>query len=53
MFRAISGALSLAAIILVLQLFLPEVAARLIELIVKLLEIALYAVDQAQGQLPS
>jgi len=52
MFRAFSGALSLALAILVLKLFLPEVAEALIVLTVKVLHILNVSVDQASTNLP-
>jgi len=47
MIRAVSSALSLALTILVLKLFLPEVATGLIELITKVITIANLALDHA------
>ncbi len=52
MFQALSGALTLALIIVVLKLFLPEIAVGLIELTVKVINILLTAVDQASANLP-
>lgn len=52
MFRALSGALSLALMLIVLKMFLPEVAAGLIELTVKVIAILNGAVDQAALNLP-
>lgn len=52
MFHALSGALTLALTIVVLKLFLPEIAAGLIELIVKVIHIAIVAVDQTSVNLP-
>ena len=52
MFRALSGALTLALTIIVLKLFLPEIAAGLIELTVKVLNVLNIAVDQAAVNLP-
>ena len=52
MFKAIQGALSLAALIIVLQLFLPEVYASVVTLIVKVLTLANYGLDQASTGLP-
>jgi hypothetical protein len=52
MFHALSAGLTLAMIIVVLKLFLPEIAASLIELIIKILAILNIAVDQAGTNLP-
>ena len=47
MVKAISGALSLALIILVLRWALPEIAGPLVEIITKILEIILNVINQA------
>jgi hypothetical protein len=52
MFKAIHGALSLAALIIVLQLFLPEVYASVVTLIIKVLTLANVGLDQASTGLP-
>jgi len=52
MFKALSGALTLALTIIVLKLFLPEIAAGLTELIVKILNIVNISVDQAASNFP-
>jgi hypothetical protein len=52
MYEAIRGGLTLAVAIAVLQLFLPEVGQKLVELIIQLLDIALLAVNQASANLP-
>ncbi|GEM_PF-3756475 len=46
MYTAIRGALTLALTILVLQIFMPEVANGLIALIARILEIALAILSQ-------
>ena len=53
MLHAIRGGLTLAVAIVVIQLFLPEIAVRLVELIVKILDLALVAVDHSTATLPS
>jgi len=52
MYAALRGALTLALLILVVQIFLPEVASRLIELITRVIDILLYAVNQTATTLP-
>jgi len=47
MFKALSGGLTLAVTIIVLKLFLPEIATSLIELTVKVLNVLTASVDQA------
>ncbi|MFA6215126.1 MAG: hypothetical protein WC768_00985 [Patescibacteria group bacterium] len=52
MLKALSGALTLALTLIVLKLFLPEVAAGLIELTVKVIHVLNVSVDQASANLP-
>jgi len=52
MWKAFSGGLSLAVTIIVLKLFLPEIAQGLIDLTIKVLAILNIAVDQAATNLP-
>lgn len=52
MFRAFSGALSLALTLLVLYCILPEVAESLVEVIMKILHIISISLDQALSHLP-
>ncbi|MFA6409980.1 MAG: hypothetical protein WCW26_00175 [Candidatus Buchananbacteria bacterium] len=47
MFEAIRGGLALAVTLVVLKLFLPEVAAKLVLLITNVIDILLLAVNQA------
>ncbi len=51
MYTAIRGALTLALTILVLQIFLPEVASGLIALVARMLEIALAILSQVPTSL--
>lgn len=53
MLHAIRGGLTLAVAILVIQLFLPEVGLKLVELIVKILDITLAVIDHSAANLPS
>jgi len=52
MLRAAQTGLTLLVVLIILQMFAPEVFALLVELITKVINILLYAVDQANGQLP-
>ena len=53
MLYAIRGGLTLVVAIVVTQLLLPEIGVRLVGLIVKVLDLALIAVDQSATALPS
>ena len=52
MWQACSAGLTLAVLIIVLKLFLPEVANDLIVLIIKILRILIQSIDQASANLP-
>lgn len=52
MYHAIRGGLTLAVLIIVIGLFLPEVGAKLIELITAVIDLLLYGVDQVSASLP-
>ena len=52
MFYALRSGLALIVIIVVLQMFLPDLAARIVELITQVIDLMLYALDQAQANLP-
>jgi hypothetical protein len=52
MFKALSGGLTLAVTVIVLKLFLPEIAVSLIDLIVKVIDVMIISVDQASLNLP-
>jgi len=52
MFQAIGGALSLALTILVLQAFVPEVAAGIVGIILKMITVVNYSLDQVLNSLP-
>jgi len=51
--RSCTGVLSLALALVVLKMFLPEVAVGLIQLIVKVIAVLNGAVDQAALNLPN
>jgi hypothetical protein len=53
MYQALSGGLMLAVMIVVLKSFVPEVAVGLIELITKVIGLAINIVDHAATGLPS
>jgi len=53
MTRAISGALSLVLLILVLKMFFPEVTGELGEIIAKLAHLALVLLNLAIANLPA
>lgn len=53
MFAALRGGLSLAVLILVMKLFLPEVALGLIEIIEKMIDITNHVLDNALATLPA
>ncbi len=50
MLRALRGALTLALLLVVLQIFLPELGSALIELLLKMVEIALAILNQVPVQ---
>lgn len=52
MLYALRVGLTLAVAIIVIQFFLPTVAAGLVELITKVIDILLFAVNQTQAGLP-
>jgi hypothetical protein len=49
MWKACSGGLTLAVAIIVIKLFLPEIAEGLIELITKVINVMITSVDHASG----
>lgn len=51
MLYAIRSALALALLIVTLQVFLPEVGSRVVDLLVVLLDLALEITKQAPGEL--
>jgi hypothetical protein len=53
MWKALSQGFGLAMMIIVLKLFLPEVAAGVIELTNKVIQVLISAVDQASTNLPA
>jgi len=52
MYRAIRGALTLAVLLVVLQIFLPEVCSGLVSIILKMIELTLNVLNQGLGSLP-
>lgn len=53
MYHALRGGLTLAVLIIVVGLFLPEVGAKIVELILKILNILVYGIDHVSATLPS
>ena len=53
MYYAIKTGVTLAVGLAVLQMFLPEVGAKLVELITSMIDIMLTAISQATTSLPS
>ncbi len=53
MYYAFKTALTLAVVLVVLQLFVPEVAARLVDLTTRVIDVMILALDQATVALPS
>ncbi|MBN1779487.1 MAG: hypothetical protein JW816_04725 [Candidatus Buchananbacteria bacterium] len=52
MLRALQTGLTLLVVLAILKAFLPEVFDLLVQLITQVIDILLYAVDQANRQLP-
>ncbi len=53
MYYAFKTALTLAVVLVVLQMFVPEVAARLVDLTTRVIDVMILALDQATVALPS
>ena len=53
MYHAIKSGVTLAIGLAVLQMFLPDVGSKLVELITAVIDIMLVSVDQASTTLPS
>jgi hypothetical protein len=52
MFYALRGAFSLALLILVLQIFLPEIANGLVEVVIKMIHLANTSLDHTLANMP-